>query len=147
MPMKNHVTVKPIGVIHSPFKSKDEDIHPQVNESVGEIEIYREYAEGLSDIEGCSHIIVIFWLHKSKFTALKVRPYHHPEKLRGVFATRSPNRPNPLGMTVVELVKRQKNVLTVRGIDMIDGTPVLDIKPYTTREKKDSARCTWMSDT
>lgn len=145
--MKNPLLVKPIGVVHSPFKSKDEDIHSKIDKFVGEIEIYKEYAEGLSDIEGCSHIIVIFWLHKAEFTTLKVRPYHHPEGLRGVFATRSPNRPNPLGMTVVELVKRKENVLTVRGIDMIDGTPILDIKPYTKHEKKDSARCRWMSDT
>jgi tRNA-Thr(GGU) m(6)t(6)A37 methyltransferase TsaA len=145
--MKKILTVKPIGVVHSPFKSKDEDIHSQKHKGVGEIEIHKKYADGLSGIDGCSHIIVIFWLHQAQFSTLKVRPHYYPEKLRGVFATRSPHRPNPLGMTVVELVKRRKNVLTVRGIDMIDGTPVLDIKPYTKHDKKHRARCTWMSDT
>jgi tRNA-Thr(GGU) m(6)t(6)A37 methyltransferase TsaA len=144
--MRKSLTVKPIGIVHSPFRSKDEDIHPKVAESVGKVEIFKEYAEGLSDIEGCSHIVIIFWLHKAKFTELKVRPYHHPETLHGLFATRSPNRPNPLGMTVVELVDRKDNVLTVRGIDMLEGSPVLDIKPYTRHDKKDNARCAWMSD-
>lgn len=138
-----HYKVKPIGIVHSTFKTREEDIYSTLDENIGEIEIFKEYAEGLSDVEGCSHIIVIFWLHKSNFTSLKVRPLHHPEKLRGVFATRSPDRPNPLGMTVVELIEHKGNVLRVKGIDMLDGTPVLDIKPYTKHEKIDTAECRW----
>ncbi len=137
--------VKPIGVVHSRFKTREEDIYSTLDENIGEIEIFKEYAEGLSDLEGCSHIIVIFWLHKSNFTSLKVRPLHHPEKLRGVFATRSPDRPNPLGMSVVRLIEHKGNVLKVKGMDMLDGTPVLDIKPYTKREKIDTAECGWVS--
>ncbi len=136
--------VKPIGVVHSKFKTREADIYSTLDENIGEIEIFTEYVEGLSDLEGCSHIIVIFWLHKSNFTSLKIRPRHHPEKLRGVFATRSPDRPNPLGLTVVRLIEHKGNVLRVKGIDMLDGTPVLDIKPYTKREKIDAAECRWL---
>ncbi len=137
--------VKPIGVVHSRFKTREEIINSKTEENVGEIEIFKEYSEGLSDLDGFSHIIVIFWMHKSFFKSLKVRPIHHPEKLRGVFATRSPDRPNPLGITVVELLERKDNMLSIKGIDMLDETPVLDIKPYTKREQKDTIKCGWLS--
>ncbi len=142
--MKAFYKIKPIGVVHSRFKTREEGMYTTIDENFGEIEIFSEYAEGLSDIEGCSHIIVIFWMHKSSFTSLMVRPRHHPEKSRGVFATRSPDRPNPLGMTILELIERKGNILKVKRIDMIDGTPVLDIKPYTKHEKIDAAECGWL---
>jgi tRNA (Thr-GGU) A37 N-methylase len=85
-------------------------------------------------------------MHKSTYRALKITPLYHPEKLRGIFATRHPDRPNPIAMTVLELLERRGSTLKVRGIDMLDGTPVLDIKPYTRRDKKDKAEFGWLSE-
>ena len=138
--------VKPIGVCHSGLKTREEVIDSNTDENIGEIEIYKDYEDGLSDLEGFSHILVIFWMHKASFKSLKVRPLYHPEKLRGVFATRHPDRPNPIGITVVELLERKGNLLKVKGIDMIDGTPVLDIKPVTRRSQRVATRFGWLAD-
>lgn len=139
-------TVRPIGVVRSPFKKPEEVLRSRTGEKVGQIEIFREYQQGLRDVDGFSHLVVIFWMHESCFKSLLVRPIYHPEKRRGVFATRHPDRPNPIGMTVVRLMNRDGNLLTVKGIDMIDGTPVLDIKPYTKRDKQENARFGWLKD-
>jgi tRNA-Thr(GGU) m(6)t(6)A37 methyltransferase TsaA len=143
--------MKPIGVIHSPFKRK-EDIDtkkfadPKGFDVVhGELEIYKEYEEGLKDTEGFSHLIVIFAFHRSEGYKLQTVPFLD-DKLRGVFSTRSPNRPNPVGMTVVKVIERKGNILKVSGIDMIEGTPILDIKPYTPRDQKSAIRCGWLED-
>ena len=92
------------------------------------------YEKALDGIESFSHIVIVFWLHKVKKgerLIMRVHPYRNPTlPLKGVFATRSPVRPNPIGLTVVKLIKRKANMLTVVGLDAIDGTPVLDIKPY-----------------
>ena len=93
------------------------------------VEIFPEYVEGLDDLEGFSHIILIYHFHLAKKTQLKVRPYMDA-KVHGVFATRAPSRPNPIGISIVRLIKIEKNVLYVRDIDILDGTPLLDIKPY-----------------
>lgn len=122
--------VKPIGIIHTPFKRKEETpIQPFRSTAIGEVEVFKEYQEGLEDIEGFSHIILIYWFHKSKGYNLKVKPFLD-DALRGVFATRAPSRPNQIGLSVVKLLNRKENILTVKGIDVIDGTPLLDIKPY-----------------
>lgn len=122
--------VKLIGIIHSPFKSKeDAPIQPSRSSAHGEVEVFKEYEEGLEDIEGFSHIILIYQFHKSEGYSLKVKPYLN-NKLRGLFATRSPRRPNQIGLSVVKLLKRKENILFVESIDVIDGTPLLDIKPY-----------------
>lgn len=142
--MNNSYKVKPIGIVHSSFKTGKEVINSKTNENVGEIEIFKEYEDGLSDLGGFSHIVVIFWMHKSSFRSLKVQPIYHPEKLRGVFATRHPDRPNPLGITIVELLERKGNILKVKGVDMIDGTPILDVKPYTKRDQKVPAEFGWL---
>lgn len=143
------ITFKPIGVVHSPFRRK-EDIDPARNirpagfsDVKGTLEIDERYASGLRDISGFSHLIVIFVFHQSSGSKLQVKPpFHH--RRRGVFSTRSPHRPNPLGMTVVRLLGRKKNILKVSGLDMLDGTPILDIKPYTTKEQKRRVRPGWM---
>ena len=124
-------TFKPIGVIKTPFTEKEGTpiqggIHP---ESKGKVEVYREYAEGLLDLGGFSHIILLYVFHKSKGYNLKQKPFLD-DKEHGVFAIRSPKRPNPIGLTVVRLEKIEGNILTVSGVDMLDGTPLLDIKPY-----------------
>ena len=122
--------VKPIGIIHSVFKTvKETPIQPSRTKATGEIEIFREYEEGLEDIDCFSHIILIYWFHKSKGYSLKVKPFLDTQ-LRGLFATRAPRRPNQIGLSVVRLLQRKENILYVRGIDVLDGTPLLDIKPY-----------------
>ena len=142
--ISNSYTIKPIGVVHSDFKNKKEVSGSKIKDNIGQIEIFKEYEDGLSDLEGFSHIVVIFWMHKSSFKSFKVRPICRPEKFRGVFATKHPDRPNPLGITVVELLARQGNILRVKGVDMIDGSPVLDIKPYTRDDQKNAAAFGWI---
>lgn len=137
--------LKPIGIIHSPYKTRAE-APPQGKSDVLEIEIFEEYEEGLKDIETFSHIHVIYWMHKSKgYSLLITTPWN--TKLHGLFATRTPNRPNPLGHSVVELIKRKGNILKVRGLDAIEGTPVIDIKPYVPRiDVKPEANSGWLGD-
>jgi tRNA-Thr(GGU) m(6)t(6)A37 methyltransferase TsaA len=145
------IKFKPIGVVHSSFKKK-EDIetekfaHPQGFDSIeGELEIFKEYEAGLKDTEGFSHLIVIFTFHESEGYKLHTKPFLD-EQLRGLFSTRSPNRPNPIGLTVVKVLERKENILRVKGIDMIEGTPILDIKPYTPRDQKSSIKYGWLED-
>jgi tRNA-Thr(GGU) m(6)t(6)A37 methyltransferase TsaA len=125
------ITYNPIGIIHSPFKDiKGMPIQPAGAKGIaGTIEIKPEYIDGLQDIEGFSHIILIYHFHLSKGYSLKVKPFLD-ETLRGVFATRAPRRPNPIGISVVKLVKVEGTILHIEDIDIVDGTPLLDIKPY-----------------
>lgn len=124
---------KPIGFIKSAHQqSENTPIQPVfAYECTGTIEILPEFTLGLTDIEGFSHIILVYWLHKAKFGSLMVKPFIQDVE-HGIFATRSPNRPNPLGLSIVKLVKRNKSILHIQGVDILDGTPVLDIKPYST---------------
>ncbi len=137
--------VRPVGVVHSSFETEQEVTDSTVDENKGEIEILAEYEGGLTDLEGFSHIVVVCWMHRASFRSLKVRPIRHPESLRGVFATRHPGRPNPIGVTVVRLLERRGRVLKVKGLDMVDGTPVLDVKPYTRTDQKADAEFGWTS--
>ena len=89
----------------------------------------KDYADGLEDIEGFSHIILIYLFHQSQGYALRVKPFLD-DQMHGLFATRAPRRPNPIGLSVVSLVRREGNLLHVRGIDVLDGTPLIDIKPF-----------------
>jgi len=125
------IVYEPIGIIHSPFKDiKGMPIQPTGAKGIaGTIEIYPEFTEGLKDLEGFSHIILIYHFHLSKGYSLKVTPFMD-ENLRGVFATRAPKRPNPIGISVVKLRKIEGNILNIEDVDIIDGTPLLDIKPY-----------------
>jgi tRNA-Thr(GGU) m(6)t(6)A37 methyltransferase TsaA len=143
------IRFRPIGTIHSPFKTQ-EAIDPRRNfrpngfsDVRGKIEIDPAYAAGLKDIAGLSHLVVIFAFHKSGPGHLLVKPPFENRR-RGVFSTRSPHRPNPIGMTVVRLLRRRRNVLDISGIDMLEGTPVLDIKPYTSRDSKRGIKRGWM---
>jgi len=130
MTRRQSLKLKPVGIIHSPYKNASEAPYQgHKSEEVSQIEVFREFEEGLQDIEGFSHIVVIYWFHKSQGYHLLVKT-RWEDNLHGVFATRSPHRPSPLGLTVVELIAREKNILKVKGLDAIDGTPVLDIKPY-----------------
>jgi formylmethanofuran dehydrogenase subunit E len=130
MMRKHSLELKPIGIIHSPYKDTGKaPYQDDRSEEISQIEVFKEFEEGLKDIEGFSHIVVVYWFHKSQGYHLMVKtPWD--DSMHGLFATRSPHRPCPLGLTVVELVAREKNILKVKGLDAIDGTPLLDIKPY-----------------
>ena len=127
---KHSLELKPIGMIHSAYKNTRAAPHQGYrSEEISHIEVFKEFEEGLKDIEDFSHIIVIYWFHKYQGYHLLVKtPWD--DSMHGLFTTRSPHRPCPLGLTVVELVAREKNILKVKGLDAIDGTPLLDIKPY-----------------
>jgi len=122
---------KPIGVVHSPFKEAvGTPIQSKAGKGIkGTIEIFPEFVGGLADLDGFSHIILISYFHLAKDYKLKVVPFMDDVE-RGVFATRAPSRPNPIGISVVKLNKIIDNILHVENIDIIDGTPLLDIKPY-----------------
>lgn len=125
------ITFHPIGVIHTPFTG-NEKLPRQGRfepENKGWLEIAPELMEGLKGIDGFSHLYLLFYFHRSKgYDLLQVTPRHHIEK--GVFAIRSPRRPNPIGQTIVRVEKIEENRIYFWGPDMIDGTPLLDIKPY-----------------
>jgi len=141
--------LKPIGIVHSPFKKKEDIDSKKYADSggfdsvQGELELFKKFEDGLKDIEGFSHLVVLFAFHESEGYRLHTKPFLD-DTLRGVFSTRSPNRPNPLGLTVVKVIKRKGNSLKVSGIDMIEGTPILDIKPYTSRDQKSSIKLGWL---
>jgi tRNA-Thr(GGU) m(6)t(6)A37 methyltransferase TsaA len=138
--------LNPIGVIHSPYKDRKE-CPPQGREEICEIEVFEEYAQGLKDIDGFSHLILLYWLHSAKAYSLLVKTPWNPE-LHGLFATRSPNRPNPIGFSVVELIEINGNRLKVKGLDALEGTPLLDIKPYLPEiDAKSNVRIGWVKGT
>jgi tRNA-Thr(GGU) m(6)t(6)A37 methyltransferase TsaA len=141
----DEVRYKPIGIVHSPFITpKDVPKESEDLEAVkGSIEVTGDYEEGLNDIDGFSHIVLIFHFHLSKGRPLVVKPYWD-RNLRGVFSTRSPARPNPIGITVVRLLKREGNILHVQGLDMVEGTPVLDIKPFVPEDRLEPTRIGWL---
>jgi tRNA-Thr(GGU) m(6)t(6)A37 methyltransferase TsaA len=128
---RNSFVVTPIGIIHSPFRTrKGAPRQGRFSDAQVTLEILPEFTEGLQDVEQQPHLIVLYWLDRSDRTTLKAIPPHTGIE-HGVFATRSPDRPNPIGICIVELVRREGNQLFVRGLDALDGTPLLDIKPYS----------------
>ena len=143
--MNHNIYYKAIGIIHSPFKKPGgTSIQPNNNENRATIEVFPEYAEGLMDLDGFSHIILLYHFHLLNKTELMVTPFMDTTP-HGVFATRSPARPNKIGLSVLELKKIDKNILTVSGIDVVDGTPVLDIKPYVPHfDSIDTQRIGWL---
>lgn len=143
--MKHEVT--PIGVIRTPY-AKLESIPIQgrlAPDTRGRVEVDAAYEAGLADIEGFSHLILVYVFHKSDREDLIATPFLDDEK-RGVFAIRTPHRPNHLGVTVVKLEKREGRILHVSGVDMLDGTPLLDIKPYVSPfDAPPDARLGWLA--
>jgi tRNA-Thr(GGU) m(6)t(6)A37 methyltransferase TsaA len=115
------------------------------HEAEGELEILPEFEEGLRDIEGFSHLYVIWCFDRAEGYELTAHP-PCDDRTHGVFATRSPLRPNPLALTVVQLLERSGNRLRVRGVDMLDGTPVLDIKPYLSSIPEEKLRRGWLAE-
>jgi len=136
----------PIGVVRSPYTSPEGmPIQPVGAAAVtAEVIIDDAYADGLDDLDGFSHIYMLYLFHRAGPVSLKVVPFMDTIG-RGVFSTRAPNRPNPIGLSLTRLVARAGNTLTIAGVDMLDGTPVLDIKPYVPALQPDvDVRIGWM---
>ncbi|MEA3489548.1 MAG: tRNA (N6-threonylcarbamoyladenosine(37)-N6)-methyltransferase TrmO [Candidatus Omnitrophota bacterium] len=140
------IEYKPIGIVHTPFKEQaGTPIQPVGGKDIeGTVEVFSEYARGLKDIEGFSHIILLFHFHLSKKVSLVARPYMDDTE-HGIFAIRGPSRPNPIGMSIVRLDRREGDLLHIRDVDIIDGTPLLDIKPYVPEfDRKEGTRTGWL---
>lgn len=137
-------TFTPIGVIHSPFlDKKDTPIQPTRSRAAGQVEVFEEYAAGLEDLEGFSHIILLYVFHRSSGFRLKVQPFLD-SRPHGLFSTRYPCRPNPIGLSIVRLVNRRGRWLDIEGVDVLDSTPLLDIKPYVPEfDIRTGARAGW----
>lgn len=141
------ITLVPIGYVRSPF-SETSEIPRGVgakHTKEGTLEVLPELEAGLQDIDGFSHLFVIWCFHRSEGYELVSHP-PTDDRTHGVFATRSPRRPNPIGLTVVRLLERQGNRLLVRGVDMLDGTPILDIKPYLSSVPPGELRRGWIAE-
>jgi tRNA-Thr(GGU) m(6)t(6)A37 methyltransferase TsaA len=122
--------MRPIGEIHTPFIDKrDTPIQPSRSTAIGQVEVYPAFVDGLRDLDGFSHIILLYVFHRSDDYKLSVTPFLDNQE-RGLFATRYPARPNPIGLSIVRLLSIQNHGLEIEGVDMLDGTPLLDIKPY-----------------
>lgn len=119
-----------IGIIHSPYIEREGmPIQASRSQAKGTVEVYPEFAEGLQDLEGFSHIYLLYVFHESSGYTLLAKPFLD-DQLHGLFATRYSFRPNPIGLSVVHLLTRKDNMLEIEGVDMLDGTPLLDIKPF-----------------
>lgn len=131
---KDAIIFHPIGYIRSPFKNlQGMPIQPAgAAEVEGHVELYGPLEEGLQDLDGFSHIILLYHFHKNSEFELKVKPFMDSEE-RGLFSTRAPRRPNMIGMSTVELLGIEGNILKIRGVDVLDKTPLIDIKPYVSR--------------
>jgi tRNA-Thr(GGU) m(6)t(6)A37 methyltransferase TsaA len=140
------MTLTPIGVIHSPFQhATGTPLQPFCAKGVqGSIEVYEPFVEGLRDLEGFERIWVVFWCHRASAAKLTVTPYRD-SVAHGLFATRAPARPNPIGLSTVRLRKVAGNMVQVEELDILDGTPVLDIKPYVSQyDSYPAQRCGWL---
>ena len=125
------IIIESIGIIHTPFKTKEGmPIQSKGAKGIkGQIKLKDELVPGLTDLDGFSHVILIYNFHKSKGFDLLTTPFLDNHQ-HGIFATRAPQRPNPIGISVVRLLKIENNILDIENVDMLDGTPLLDIKPY-----------------
>jgi tRNA-Thr(GGU) m(6)t(6)A37 methyltransferase TsaA len=125
------IQLRPIGVIHSPFtEAEGTPIQTRfAGDTEGSVEVFEEFVPGLRDLDGFERIWLIYWFDRSRPFKLMVKPYLDTTE-RGLFATRAPSRPNPIGISCVKLLEMQGNILRIAGVDILDGTPLLDIKPY-----------------
>lgn len=140
-------SMQPIGYVRSPYQDTEQiprGAGAQHN-AEGELDILPEFEPGLADIEGFSHLFVIWAFHRAEGLKLVVNP-PTDNRPHGVFATRSPRRANPIALTVVELIRRDGPLLRVRGVDMLDGTPILDIKPYMSSVPPEKLRRGWLAE-
>ncbi|HNQ77398.1 MAG TPA: tRNA (N6-threonylcarbamoyladenosine(37)-N6)-methyltransferase TrmO [Acidobacteriota bacterium] len=146
--MTEGIVYRPIGVIRSRHREPDKTpIQPVFAEGCGgRVEVFPEFADGLRDLEGFSHLFLVYHFHRCGEPRLSVRPFLQDAE-RGVFATRAPCRPNPIGLSVVRLIRVEGMVLHVDRLDALDGTPLLDIKPYVERfDKIDTEKNGWQDE-
>ena len=136
--------LRQIGVVHSPYRERTEaPFQGRHASEESTLEVFEDYEPALLDVEQCSHLIVLYWQDRANRSILQTRTPWGPE-VHGVFATRSPNRPNPVGLCVVNLVEREGRFLKVRGMDAVDGSPLIDIKPYSPQiDSVQDARIGW----
>ncbi len=142
------INYTPIGIIHTPFSTPEgTPIQPQGAAGVeGTVELFSEFVDGLADLQEFSHIFLIYHFHLAKPFALQVKPFLD-DKSHGLFATRAPSRPNPIGISIVELIDIENSILHIRDIDVVDQTPLLDIKPYVPDfDAKKTKKIGWLED-
>jgi tRNA (adenine37-N6)-methyltransferase len=140
------IVIKPIGIIHTPHTDvKDMPIQPIAAEGVkGYIELLPEFVAGLKDVEGFSHLTLFYHFHKINGYELVVTPFMDTEK-RGIFATKAPKRPNAIGLSTVKLIAVDGNILHIEQVDMLDGTPLIDIKPFYPRyDNRENVEIGWL---
>jgi len=140
--------LKPIGIIHSPIiEPKGAPIQPRFAEGIeGTVEVFDEYVPGLKDVSGFERIYLLYWFHRARQFRLSVAPYLEKTE-HGLFATRAPSRPNPIGLSNVRLLGIDGNILRISELDILDGTPLLDIKPYAQRfDSYETDRNGWLDD-
>lgn len=147
--MENQIIFRPIGVIHSEHTvQEDTPIQGIFNPSRGQVEVFPEFAEGLRDIESFSHIYLIYHFDRAGEVKLIKEPFLDEDKARGIFAIRHFNRPNPIGISIVDLLEVHDNILEISAVDILDGTPLLDIKPYVRQfDHRENARSGWVDET
>jgi tRNA (adenine37-N6)-methyltransferase len=146
--MMNEINYKPIGIIRTPHqKTKGIPIQPAAAKGItGTVEVYKDYVPGLKDLNGFSHIILIYHFHLSTGYQLEVKPFLD-DNLHGVFSTRAPRRPNSIGLSVVKLTKVENNILYIENVDMVNDTPLLDIKPYVSEfNAVENSTIGWLTD-
>lgn len=144
----NQITFRPIGIISTPFTVPEgTPIQPKAAAGIGgTVKLFPEFSEGLQDLSGFSHIFLIYHFHFCQGFALLVKPFLDDEQ-RGVFATRAPARPNPIGLSLVRLDGIEGDTLHIRDVDMLDGTPLLDIKPFVPEfDSRDQVRIGWLTE-
>ena len=143
------IVYRPIGIIHSPYRdAADMPIQPPGAAGVaGTVAVVEKYQEGLKDIDGFSHLILIYHFHLSRGFSLKVTPFMDDVE-HGVFATRAPRRPNAIGMSIVRLVRVEGSLLHIEDVDIVDGTPLLDLNPYVQLfDSRQDVKTGWLADT
>ncbi|MFP3904653.1 MAG: tRNA (N6-threonylcarbamoyladenosine(37)-N6)-methyltransferase TrmO [Armatimonadota bacterium] len=145
---KDSIVLHPIGIIHTPFTERPGTPIQGIfqPDAEGTVEVSEEFADGLKDIEGFSHIYLLYHLHRSEGYSLHCKPYRDDEE-RGVFACRAPKRPNHIGLSVVRLIERDYNILRIGEVDILDKSPLLDIKPYVPKfDARSGARTGWLEE-
>ena len=144
--MKEKIEIKPIGIIHTPYKEpKGIPIQGKFEKGIiGRVELFPEYSQGLKDIEGFSHIILVYYFNRSKDEKLISKPFLEDEP-HGIFAIRSPHRPNHIGFSIVKIEKIKDNNITFSEVDILDHTPLLDIKPYVSHfDSRENVKNGWL---
>ena len=142
----SEINYTPIGIIHTPFSTPEgTPIQPRGADGIeGTVEVFSQFVDGLADLQGFSHIFLIYHFHLAKPFSLRVKPFLD-DKPHGLFATRAPARPNPIGISIVELLDIEDSMLHIRDVDVIDNTPLLDIKPYVPDfDQREATKIGWL---